>query len=197
MVRNSEAHCETTINSPPGRNFMQDGQKFSSAFRDNDQLTRWTEFHARWSEIQQRIPRQRSTHKLDGISCKMVRNSVAHCETTINSPPGRNFMQDGQKFSSALRDNDQLTAWTEFHARWSEIQKRIARQRSTHRLDGISCKMVRNSVAHCETTINSPPGRNFMQDGQKFSSTLRDNDQLTSWTEFHARWSEIQQRIAR
>src|SRR2546426_677048 len=135
---------------------MQDCQKFSSALQEDSQLTAWTEFHARWSEIQPCTARRQSTHKLDKFSCKMVRISAAYCETTINSPPGWNFIQDGQIFSSTLQDDNQLTGWTEFHARWSEFQLRTTRRQSTHQLDKFSRRMVRISAAHCETTINSP-----------------------------------------
>src|SRR2546426_677044 len=137
------------------------------------------EFHARLSEIQQRTARRQSTHRLDGISCKMVRNSAVHCETTINSQTGQIFMQDGQNFSCILRDDNQLTTWMEFHTRWSDFQQHTARRQSTHRLDRISCKMVRISAAHYETTINSPTGQVFTQDGQNFSCALRNDDQLT------------------
>ena len=197
MVRNSITPCKMTVDSPTGRNVMRDGQKFNNTLRDDGRLTNWTECHARWSEIQQHLARRWSTHSLDGVSCEMVRNSATPCETTVNSLPGWNVMRDGQNFNNTLQDDDRLTSWTECHARWSEIQQHLGRWRSTHFLDRMSCKMVRNSTTPCKTTIDSWTGQNVMWDGQKFNNTLGDDSQLTSWTECHARWSEIQQHLAR
>ena len=197
MVRNSTTPCETTVNSPTGRNVMQDGQKFNNTLRDNDQLTNWTECHARWSEIQQHLVRRRLTHSLDRMSCEMVRNSITPCETTVDSLARRNIMRNGQKFNNTLRDDGRLTDWTECHPRWSEIQQHLARRWSTHRLDGMSSKMVRNSITPCETTVDSLPGQIVMQDGHKFNNTLWVDGRLTDWTECHVRWLEIQQHFAR
>ena len=209
IVRNSTTPCETTVDSPTGRNVMRDSQKFNNILRDDGRLTNWTECHARWSEIQQHLARRRSTHSLNGMSCEMVRNSTTPCKTTVDSPTGRNVMRDGQKFNNTLQDDGRLTNWTECHAKWSEIQQHLARRRSTHRLDGMSYEMVRNSTTlntlrddgrltrwtecrvrwsgiqqPCETTVDSPPGRNVMRDGQKFNNTLQNDGRLTSWTEF-------------
>ena len=181
-----------TVNTPPGWNAMHDGQKYDNTLRDDGRLTSWTECHARWSEIQQQRARWRSTHVLDGMSCEMVRNSTTACETMVDSPPGRNVMWDGQKFNNTLQDDGRLTAWTECHVRWSEIQQYLARRRSTHCLDGMSSEMVRNLTTPYETPVNSHPRRNAMQDGQRFNNTLQDGGRLTSWTECHMRWSEIQ-----
>jgi hypothetical protein len=65
MVRNSTTPCKTTVNSPTGQNVMQHGQKFNNTLQDNSQLTNWTKCDATWSEIQQHLARQQSTHRLD------------------------------------------------------------------------------------------------------------------------------------
>ena len=197
MVRNSTTPCKRMVNSQTGQNVMQDGQKFNNTLQDNHQLTAWTKCDARWSEIQQHLARQGPTHSLDKMWCKMVRNSTTPCKTTANSQPGQNVMQDCQKFNNTLQDDDQLTAWTKCDARWSEIQQHLARRWSTHILDKMWCKMVRNSTTPCKTTTNSQPGQNVMQDGQKFNNTLQEDGQLTNWTKCDARWSEIQQHLAR
>ena len=70
---------------------MQDGQKFNNTLQGDGQLTRWMECHVRRSEIQQHLARRRLTHKLDGMSCEMVRNSTTPRKMTVDSPTEQNF----------------------------------------------------------------------------------------------------------
>ena len=177
-------------------------------------LTRWTEICTEWSEIQQHLARQWLTHRLDKLWrqhlvrqwlthildkmwCKMVGNSTAPCETTVNSQAGQNVMWDGQKFDNTLQDDSWLTVWTKCDARWSEIQQHLGRQWLTHHLDEMWCKMVRNSITPCKVMVDSLSGQNVMWDGQKFNNTLQDNSGLTNWTKCNARWSKNQQHLAR
>ena len=196
-VRNSITPCEMTINSLAGWDVMWQGQKFNNTLQDDSQLTNWTKCDARWSGIQQHLARRWLTHCLDKMWCKMVRNSTTPCEMTVNSLSGQNVMQDGQKFNNTLQDDSQLTGWTKCDARWSEIHQHLARQQSTHWLDEMLCKMIRNSTTPCKMMVGSQTGQNVMWDGQKFNNTLWDNNQLTLWTKCDGRWSEIQQHLAR
>ena len=202
------------VDSLPGQNVMGDGQKFntlpnhshltcwtkcdmawSEIQQDHGQLTPWIKCDARWSEIQQHLVKQWTTHKLDKMWCEMVSNSTIPCKMTDNSLPGWNVMQDGQEFNSTLQNNGWLTVWTKCSGRRSEFQQHLARPWSTHILDKMSCEMVRNSTP-CKTTDDSLPGWNVTQDGQKFN-TLQNDNPLTVWTKCDARWSEIQQHLAR
>ena len=194
MVRNSTTPCKTTVYSLSGQNVMWNGQKFNITLLDNGQLTDWTKCDVRWSEIQQHLVRQWSTHELDEMWCEMVRNSTTPCKTMVDSQTGRNVMWDDQKFKNTLQDDGQLTNWMKSDVRWSEIQEHLARRRSTHQLDKTWCEMVRTP---CETTVDSQTGQNVMWDGQKFNNTLQDDGRLTNWTKCDVRWSEIQQHLAR
>ena len=55
----------------------------------------------------------------------------------------------------------------------------------------------KNMTRHDVMTVDTPSGRSVMQDGQKFNNTLRNNGQHTAWTKCDARWSEIQQHLAK
>ena len=89
-VRNSATPCKTAVNSPTGHNVMQDGQKFNT-LQDYSWLTSWMKCDVRWSEIQQHLARQWSTHSLDEMQCKMAINSITPCETKVDSLSGWNF----------------------------------------------------------------------------------------------------------
>ena len=182
MVRNSTTLCKAMIDSPTEQNVMWDGQKFNNVLQDNRQLTNWTTYQARWSEIQQHTARRQSTHQLDQMSCKMVRNSTISCKMMVHSPTGQHIMQDGQKFNNTLWNNSPLTNWTKCHARWSEIQQHLVTGWSTHKLDSMSCEMVRNSTTPCRMAVGSQTGQNVLWDGQKFDNTLKDDSWLTNWT---------------
>ena len=152
-----------------GQNFVLNGQKYDKIWCNDSWHTAWTKYDARWSEVQHLARRRsthyldemwcemvskhnarwQSTHKLDKMWCKMVRNSTTPCRTMVNSLPGRNVMQDGQKCNNTFNARWQSThllnkMWCQMVR---EIQQHLMRQQLTHCLDKMWCEMVSKHIA--------------------------------------------------
>jgi hypothetical protein len=68
---------------------MGDAQKINNTLEDEGGLTSWTKCDGRWSEIQQHLARQQSTHLLTAISYHVIHYQLSFVILKY-SPAGKN-----------------------------------------------------------------------------------------------------------
>lgn len=135
MVRKMTKHDMMVVDTPPGQ-----------------------KCDARWSESQQCLV---TTYFLDELWCEMVRNSIIHCKTIVDSQTVQHVIWDGQKFNN-MQDNSLLTLWTKCHVRGQKFNNTL--QDNSWLTIWMKCHMRWSEITttSCETMVDWLPAWNVM-----------------------------------